>query len=571
MAPQFDLVIRGGQVVDGSGQPGFTADVAIQGGRIAKVGRVTEPAGRVIDADGLTVTPGFIDIHTHYDAQLFFEPTASPSSWHGVTTVFTGNCGFTFAPSKPADVPWLLQMLSRVEGMSPEALNAGVSFSGGSFGDFLHALEGRIGVNLSANVGHCSVRRWVMGEEASQRPARDDEIAAMRALVGQSINDGAAGFSSSQLALHVDHEGRPVPSNLASPEEITDLAGALAGIRGGAIEFIPESFAIGYSDEDRRLVGAMCRASGKPVHLNTVTRLPHQPDGWRRALNFALEAAGRGEQVHPMFSTNRFSGLHFALATTFLFDEMPTFRSVLTRPSPDRERLLREGSVRDQLRSELTDTTGRSVTFSWESVRVSRVRDEAHAGWVGRTLADLGQEMGVGPFDAMLELSIAEECQTDFVQERRVDPKAAEEARAVTEELIRSRVCMAGSSDGGAHILSFCGVDFPTRLLTEWVPEVLLFEEAVARLTSVPAAVHGLTGRGVIQVGAAADLLLIDRQGLGVGDTRFVSDFPAGTGRLVIDAHGYEASIVNGEVLLQGGVHTGALPGQVLPPERGPG
>ena len=564
MANHFDLVIRGGRVVDGSGLPGFTADVAIQGGRIAKVGRVTEPADRLIDANGLTVTPGFIDIHTHYDAQLFFEPTASSSSWHGVTTVFTGNCGFTFAPAKPADVPWLLQMLSRVEGMSPEALSAGVTFSGGSFGDFLCALEGRIGVNLAANVGHCAVRRWVMGEQASQRPARDGEITAMQDLVRQSMADGAAGLTSSQLTLHVDHEGCPVPSNLASPDEITDLAAALTGFEGGAIEFIPESFAVGYTDEDRRLVLAMCRASGKPVHLNTVTRLPHQPQGWRRALSFALEAADQGERVHPMFSTNRFAGLHFALATTFLFDEMPTFRSVLTRRSPERERLLGDSGVRDRLRAELTDTAGRSVMFAWDSVRVSRVRDDAHRGWVGRTLVDLGREMGVDPFAAMLDLSIAEGCQIDFVQERRTDPGAAEEGRAATEELIRSRVCMAGSSDGGAHILSFCGVDFPTRLLTEWVPDVLSFEEAVSRLTRVPATVHGLADRGAIRVGAAADLLLIDRERLGVGDTRFVSDFPAGTGRLVIDANGYVASIVNGEVLLEDGVHSGALPGQIL-------
>jgi N-acyl-D-aspartate/D-glutamate deacylase len=172
--------------------------------------------------------------------------------------------------------------------------------------------------------------------------------------------------------------------------------------------------------------------------------------------------------------------------------------------------------------------------------------------------------MRVDPFDAMLELSVAEECQTDFVQARPVDPNTAQEARAATEQLIKSRVCMAGSSDGGAHILSFCGVDFPTRLLTEWVPNVLSFEEAVSRLTSVPAAVHGLADRGVIRVGAAADLLLIDRHQLGVGDTRFVSDFPANTGRLVIDANGYRTSIVNGEVLLQDGVHTGMLPGQIL-------
>ncbi|HVM65325.1 MAG TPA: amidohydrolase family protein, partial [Acidimicrobiales bacterium] len=224
-----DLVVRGATVVDGTGSPGRRADVAVDAGRIVEVGRVEDRGRHELDATGLTVTPGFIDIHTHYDAQLHFEPTASPSSWHGVTTVLTGNCGFTFAPAKEEDLGWLLQMLSRVEGMSPAALAEGVPFRGGSFADFLAGLEGRVAVNVGANVGHCALRRWVMGDEASVRLATPDEVAAMQALLVEALDDGAIGFTSSQLDLHVAHDGRPVPCNLAAPEELVSLAAVLKG------------------------------------------------------------------------------------------------------------------------------------------------------------------------------------------------------------------------------------------------------------------------------------------------------------------------------------------------------
>jgi len=214
MTSHCDLLIRGGTVVDGTGAPARTADVAIRDGRIVEVGRLDEPAGRVIDADGLLVTPGFIDVHTHYDAQLHWDPTASPASWHGVTTLLTGNCGFTIAPAESGDVDWLLQMLSRVEGMSADALAEGVRFRGGTIADFLDGLEGRLGVNMGANVGHyCAVRRNVMGDDASERAATADEISAMQALVRAAMRDGAMGFTSSQLELHVAHDGRGVPSN----------------------------------------------------------------------------------------------------------------------------------------------------------------------------------------------------------------------------------------------------------------------------------------------------------------------------------------------------------------------
>jgi len=224
-----DLLIRGARVVDGSGNAGYTADVEVRGGRIARIGRLGAVNDvETIDADGLALTPGFVDIHTHYDAQLFYEPTASPSSWHGVTTVITGNCGFTFAPASGDDLPWLLQMLAKVEGMPPESLAAGVDFGGGSFADFLGALDGRVAVNVAGFVGHCAVRRAVMGDAASERTATDAEIAAMAVMVRDAMDAGAFGFSSSQLEVHADHQGLPVPSNLADARELVGLASVLA-------------------------------------------------------------------------------------------------------------------------------------------------------------------------------------------------------------------------------------------------------------------------------------------------------------------------------------------------------
>jgi N-acyl-D-aspartate/D-glutamate deacylase len=552
-----DLVVRGATVVDGTGSPGRRADVAVDAGRIVEVGPVDGRGRHEIDATGLTLAPGFIDIHTHYDAQLHFEPTASPSSWHGVTTVLTGNCGFTFAPAKEEDLGWLLQMLSRVEGMSPAALADGVSFRGGSFADFLAGLEGRIAVNMGANVGHCALRRWVMGDDASSRQATADEVDAMRALLAEALDDGAIGFTSSQLDLHVAHDGRPVPCNLAAPEELVALAAVLKPRDHGAIEFIPRTFLTGYSDEDRRLIRAMAEASGKPVHLNTVTQMPHAPEGWRRSIEFAEEAAAGGASVHPMFATNR-RGTHFALGSTFLFDEMPTWRDTLT--SPGREELLRRGDVRDRMRAELADPTGRSFVFRWEAVVVEAVDNPPQHAWVGQNVAHLAAGRGQDPLDCFIDLSLESGLRTQFGLVAPPDPVH----QAATEVMVRSPVMMAGSSDGGAHLLSFCGADFPTRLLTEWVPDVLTFEAAVARLTSHHAAAYGIRDRGVVRPGAAADLLLIDRDRLRAGEARYVEDFPAGSGRYVVEAEGYAAVVVNGTVVLEEGKPTGALPGAII-------
>ena len=558
----FDLVIRGGRVVDGSGMPGFSADIAIQAGRIARIGRVTDAAKRVIEADGAVVTPGFIDVHTHYDVQLDWDPIASPSCYHGVTTVLTGNCGFTLAPAKPEDVPWLAAMLSRVEGMSKEALAAGFRFYGGSFADFWNRHEGKLGVNAGGYVGHSAVRRYVMGDDASEREATREEIAAMQALVRQAMREGALGFSTSQLDIHVGDDGREVPSNHATAEEVIALCSVLAEFDHGAIEAIPRSFAEGYNAKDRDMLVAMYRVSGKPIELNILTPTPSSPMGWQNALEFCRESFRQGVRVHPQFTTNKLE-LHLKLADTFVFDEMPLWREVLTTAEPERSKRLADPTWRAKLQSEWDDEKTRAVAFDLGELEVEATRDAANARWVGRTIAELGAERGTGKLDTFLDLALSEDLQTCF--RSRMSDVAKQFIRHIVSTGISDPIVMAGSSDGGAHLASFTGADYSTRLLAEWVPSgSVSLEHAVWRLTGMPATVHGLRDRGFLRTGAWADVVVYDPARLAASEAYLTRDFPANTERYVVDATGYRNVIVNGEVLLENGAHTGALPGHVL-------
>ena len=558
----WDLVVRGGRVVDGTGIGAFGADVAVKDGRIVRVGRVTESAKRTIDADGCWVTPGFIDVHTHYDVQLDWDPLATPSSWHGVTTALAGNCGFTLAPAKPEDVDWLAGMLSRVEGMSRAALAEGLRFSGGSFADYWSRFDGKIGINVGSYVGHCAVRRWVMGDDASEREATPEEIVSMQELVRQAMREGAVGFSTSQIEIHVGEDGRPVPSNLASREEIIALVSVLAEFDRGAIEIIPASFAEGYDAKDRELLYEMYRVSGRPIELNILLPSREHPMGWQETLEFCEEASQRGVRIHPQFTTNQLE-LHVKLADTFIFDEMPVWRSVLTQPDEERKRQLADPAVRTRLRAEFDSPEARSAAFQWDGLEVEAVRDAANADWVGRTVTELAAERGgADPLDTFLDLCLAEDLETNW--RTRQDDLSREFIAHVVRTGIENPLVMPGSSDGGAHLASFTGADYTTRLLTDWVPETISIEQAIWRNTQMPATVHGIRDRGVLREGAWADILVIDPERLHAGDAYLARDFPSDTERYVIDAEGYKASVVNGEVLLEDGEHTGALPGHVL-------
>jgi N-acyl-D-aspartate/D-glutamate deacylase len=559
----FDLVIHGGSVVDGTGMRPFRADVAIRDGRIARIGRVDEKAAQTIEADGLLVTPGFIDVHTHYDVQLDWDPLATPSSWHGVTTVLTGNCGFTLAPARPEDVPWLAGMLSRVEGMSKAALGEGLRFEGGGFGDYWRRFEGKLGVNVGSYVGHCAVRRYAMGDDASEREATEPEIELMKTLVRQAMREGAMGFSTSQIAIHVGEDGREVPSNHASPGELLALASVLAEFERGAIEIIPRSFSQGYNAVDRKLLRDLYRVSGRPIELNILVPNPDHPMGWQETLAFANEAFSEGVRLHPQFTTNRLE-LHLKLADTFVFDEMPAWRDCLTLPEPERSQQLRDPALRARLRSqwEPEDPGERAVSFDWDGLEVEAVADAAHQKWVGCSVAELAAERGADPLDTFLDLSLEEGLQTRF--QTRMSDVAKQFIEHVVRSAVSDPIVMPGSSDGGAHLASFTGADYTTRLLTDWVPDPLSLEQAIWRNTLMPATVHGLNDRGVLRVGARADVLVIDRDELSAGRAYLVRDFPADTERYVVDATGYRYTIVNGEILLRDGVHSGALPGHLL-------
>jgi N-acyl-D-aspartate/D-glutamate deacylase len=475
--------------------------------------------------------------------------------------VIAGNCGFTLAPSKPEDVPWLAAMLSRVEGMSKSALAAGFRFGGGSFGDFWRRLDGRLGVNAGSYVGHCAVRRHVMGDAASERAATQAEVAAMQELVRAAMREGALGFSTSQLEIHADDQGRGVPCNHASPDEIVALCAVLAEFERGAIEFIPKSLASGYSAEDRALILEMYRVSGRPIELNVLVPTPDHPMGWQSILDFVREAWRDGVRLHPQFTTNRLE-LHLKLADTFVFDEMPSWRGVLTQAEPERSRRLRDPAVRAKLRAAWDDPSERAVAFDLGDLEVEAVRDTAHAAWVGRSVRELAEGSGRDPFDTFFELALAEDLETSF---RTRTPEIGKKfMHHVVETGVRDPLVMAGSSDGGAHLASFNGADYTTRLLAEWVPGALSLEQAVWRLAGMPATVHGLVDRGFLRVGAKADLVLFDPGRLAASDARLVRDFPGDTERYVTDAQGYALTVVNGQVLLEEGVHTGALPGEVL-------
>ena len=558
---QFDLILKGGRVVDGSGLPAFTADVGIRGDRIARIGRIDEPAKRVWNADGLVVAPGFIDVHTHYDVQLDWDPLATPSAWHGVTTVLAGNCGFTVAPAKPQDVDWLAGMLTRVEGMSRAALAAGWRFGGGGFADYWGRLDGKLGVNVGSYVGHSAVRRFVMAEAASERAATPAEIAQMQELVRQGMREGAVGFSTSQVEVHRSEDGRPVPSNFAAPEEIVALCAVLAEFDRGAIEIIPRSFTEGYDEPDRALLLAMYRASGKPVEVSPLTPSSTHPLGWQRQLDWLRQVNAEGARLYPMASINKLEA-HLRLCDTFLFDEIPLWREILCLPDPRRLDALRDPGTRKRMAEELADSGRRAFTIDVAGLQVEEATVPVNAALVGRSVEEIARARGQSPLDCFLDLSVSENLRMNF--ESTTMERASDFIATMNRTALADPFVMPGSSDGGAHLASFCGADYSTRLITDWVPGSLTLEQAVHRLTGMPATVHGIVDRGFVRVGARADLVLFDLTRLHAGKARLVEDFPGPSARYVIDAEGYEGVIVNGRPVMEKGAATGALPGVVL-------
>jgi N-acyl-D-amino-acid deacylase len=557
----YDLVIKGGRIYDGSGLPSFLGDVAIQNGRIVETGRISGEAKRVIRADGLAVSPGFIDFHTHLDAQLLWDPIATSSCWHGITTVIPGNCALALAPCKPDDHDITLRSFERVEAISLPALRAGVSWAWTSFPEYLDRLRGRLGVNVAALMGHCPLRQFVMGEAATERAATPAEIALMKEILKAGVRAGAIGFSTNQNPVHMFADGRPIQSRLATNEEIIELACALGEINQGAIQISRGSLGVSVPlVETVKLFEEIASRSGRPVIWQSIAHRWDRPNEWREMLNLAEESIAKGVRSYPLCNARLFNN-RFTMKNAQVFDDLPTWKQILFLPVEQRMTVLRDPELRKKLRFEAVEET-RPSRFSrrWDIVYMIKAASGANRQLEKKSMAEIAKIRGQDVIDAFLDLSLEEDLDTEF---QTSSTNGDEQAVA---EIIRSPFTLVGQSDAGAHLIYDAGYGYATRLLGYWIRErnVMTLEEGVRKLTFMVASIFGLPDRGLIRRGMAADLVLFDPATVRECEPEMVSDLPGGEKRLIQRAIGIAMTIVNGEVLVENGEHTGALSGAVL-------
>ena len=554
----YDLLIRGGTIVDGSGTPAFRGDVAVTGGKIAAVGRVDGSAKRTIEADGRAVTPGFVDIHTHYDAQVFWDRMLTISPWHGVTTVVMGNCGFGIAPTRPSERSLIVRSLEKVEGMSREALEAGLGEDWGfeTFPEFLGAIERRgAAINTAAMVGHTPIRFYVMGEAATERAATAEEIDRMAALVAQAMEAGAVGFATSRAPTHVVYEGRQAPSRAAELGEIDALARALRPLGRGVVQ---AAFGPGFFLEQ---FASLARASGRPITWTALLTGLRGP-GWHRdVLERSRSLQAEGLAVYPQV-TPRPLNFEFDWKEPFLFEGMPEFRAVSAADAGEKKRLYADPDFRRTIRERIGGKGSARFSERWARTHISYSPTAPELE--ERLVSEVAEERGVDPLDLVLDLGLASNLEARF----RMAVLNTDESE-VAECLVDSST-MLGLSDAGAHASQLCDACYSTDLLAKWVRTkgLLSLEAAIQLLCSRPADIFGFADRGRIAQGLAADLVVFDPATVGASPLRRVHDLPAGADRLVADATGVDAVIVNGTVVRSEGRDAvdpaGPLPGRVL-------
>jgi N-acyl-D-aspartate/D-glutamate deacylase len=552
----IDTLIRGGLLVDGTGDAARRGDLAITDGKIVAQGETDElgrSARRIIDADGLVVTPGFWDIHTHYDVQLLWDPLATSSSWHGVTTLVTGNCGFSPAPCRPEDQAWMTHTLARLEGVDVDVLNRSLPWPWESFGEYLATLAGALGVNVIAQVGHMAIRRYVMGTEASLREAESFEIEAMCSLLAESLAQGGMGFTTSRAGSHWDGDGRPVPSRLASEAEVRALVRELQVLDAGFVQLLAPDF-------DLDQLAELARLSGLSVCLNAIFQRHGKPNAWRDDLRHLAQRRAEGT---PFFAQGHCHAHDFEVTfrSTDVFDRWPTWRETLAANHDEKCLRLRDPSTRARMREEMASERDSIVPLSWERILLIASATGRHRAHEGLSLAEIGRRLACDPLDAAFDIALDEDLATHF---RVLDSRNQDESAML--EILRSPHVIPGPSDAGAHLLRASNTGFPTHLLGHWVREKqeLTLESAVHLLSGRPARELGVRSRGLLRVGQAADVVLFDAERVASLDREFVSDLPGGGQRWVQRADGIEAVLVNGELTLSRGEPTGLRSGRTL-------
>jgi N-acyl-D-aspartate/D-glutamate deacylase len=554
----YDLLVRNGRVVDGSGLPSFIADVGVKSGRITEIGRLKGSAARTIDAAGLAVAPGFIDHHTHLDAQMLWDPYGTCEPQHGVTTVVMGNCGLTLAPVKNGDEDALVKSFVRVEAIPRFALEQGVKWAWHTYGEYLDQLEGKIGINVGGLVGHIAVRHNVMGEEAVERTASRKEIQQMRGLVLEAMEGGALGLSTNRNDRHMREDGKPVASRLADDEELFALCDVLAERNGGVIETILGRNQIEHFDFYR----ALAERTQRPVLWQSLQHRWAEPNLWRDQLDAVEKIFRAGYQTYGLSHTVPLVR-HFALKNCQVFDEFPTWKNLMFLPETARKQAFADPATRQKMRNDLADPRPTNFHRRWDIVRVEKVVKPENRKYEGKTVAELGAMRAQEPLDAFLDLSLEEDLGTVFWNANNGGDVQA------MGEILRSPYVLIGTSDAGAHVQFGADFGYCTVLLGMWVRDrqVMTLEQAVHKLTFHVASIFGLHNRGLLRPGFAADLAIFDPRTVDSHEPEWANDYPAGSKRLIQRSEGMHYTIVNGAVIHEDGRMTGELRGQVL---RGP-
>lgn len=554
----YDLKITGGSIIDGSGKPRYQGDVGIAGGKVVALGQAPDEAHETIDAAGRVVCPGFVDIHTHYDAQILWDRMLTISPWHGVTTVVMGNCGFGVAPTRASQRDLIVRTLEKVEGMSVAALQAGMGAEWGfeSFPEYLDTIEARgTAINVGAMIGHTPVRLYVMGEAATERAATTEEIVRMRTLVRDGIDAGAIGFATSKALTHVGYDGRPVPSRAAEFSEILALAGALREARRGVVQ---ATIGPGLQFDEFAQIAREAQA-----HVSWTALLAgrqRQGIDHRQQLARSLELARQGYTVYPQV-TPRPLNFEFQLKEPFVFESMRLFQPVSAADFAGKKRLYGDPGFRQAFRDKM-DRAPDELVRNFVTTVISEYAPDPSLE--ERPLGEVARERGMHPVDLMLDLGLATGLEARF----RIALSNNNEDEVA--ELLLDPHMVLGLSDAGAHASQLCDACQGTYLLARWVREkqALSLEQAVRMLTSRPAEVFGIADRGWLAEGRPADVVVFDPATVGPSPLRRVWDFPGGANRLIAEAAGIDAVIVNGTVLRRNGGDAltpgGKLPGKLL-------
>jgi N-acyl-D-amino-acid deacylase len=550
----YDLLVKNGRIVDGSGMPSFRGDVGVSDGKIVELGRLSGPAKRVIDAGGNVVAPGFIDNHCHYDAQVTWDPLCTYSCYHGATTVIIGNCSLALAPVKPSDHETLAGLLSEVEAIPMDILRAAVPWDWETFPEYMEFIGRRLSINVGTLVGHSAVRLYAMGEASQERAATEGELEIMQRVLREALEAGALGLSVSRNMSHFDVRGKLIPAVFAPEAEMFALAEVLREVGTGVMQ----SGGGAGPELKQGLMSRLSEASGRPVMYNSITHSLYAPSRWKQHLALVEERYKQGTRAVPLCTPNSAVVL-FNMKNSQFFRQMPNWLSIMQVSDEEKLRMYNDPAIRAKLRADL-EVPENGFNKRWDILMVDEPALPQNQELKGKNLTEIAATRGKEPLEAFLDLAVEEELNTVFgFCHRNTD-------RTSVGEILNSPYTVVGLSDGGAHVQYHSEVGYSTRLLGYWVREqaIMSLEQAVRRLTFDSASAYGIYDRGLLRPGLAADLVVFDPDTVRPRRQEVVHDFPNNGWRMRVLADGIHYTAVNGEVVFDHEQPSGATPGKVL-------